>query len=177
MVNLIDFEDPERLRVYESLSDFHKLKNSLMFRLYQEHVSNINIPHSYNGEQLCSQNELNEEFLKWLNTSPYNKVDDAIQGFKGECSSFAEHIIGIDIPYDISSWTVVQRGEYSENDLVVYYSLAQQKAVHFGVLKFSDDNGWRVWSKFGLEWPIFEHGIHSVPSWYGVAFAVKRPPG
>lgn len=70
MANLIDFEDPERLRVYESLSDFHKLKNSLMFRLYQEHVSNINIPHSYNGEQLCSQNELNEEFLKWLNTVP-----------------------------------------------------------------------------------------------------------
>lgn len=44
MANLIDFEDPERLRVYESLSDFHKLKNSLMFRLYQEHVSNINSP-------------------------------------------------------------------------------------------------------------------------------------
>lgn len=68
----------------------------------------------------------------------------------------------------------------------VFYRLEWTKKVeHFGVLQRAGagagtgagDDNMVVWSKFGKDNPVFEHGLHAVPCWYGSMYSVRRAPG
>ena len=50
------------------------------------------------------------------------------------------------------------------------------ETLHFGILKRNEAGGWGVLSKFGPDGPVFLHGIHCVPLWYGTQFSIRRPP-
>ena len=78
------------------------------------------------------------------------------------------------VPSDVNPLLLEQVG-----DAVFYRLECTKKVEHFGVLQRAGagDDSMVVWSKFGKDNPVFEHGLHAVPCWYGSIYSVRRAPG
>ena len=179
----IDFYNPDRCIIYETMRDYKNLFLSVERHLLkQSEICGFDIPVNnsimHNVHNVVASNQLfDSEYKSWIEDKiPYEIVQEHSE-FEGECSQFVAYKLNIVFPEDITLFPCVNANDFQVNDIVVYYSYltGSREIAHFGLLESFVSDEFVVISKFGTDGKVYRHGLHSLLPWYGVSFSVRRP--
>ena len=119
---LLDFSNPERQAVFQSMAAWPCVAQTNEYFAYKEAEAGVPIPvpMEYCTMPMCADAIREPQLVAWLASRPYRLAPECEQSFVGECSMYVQHKTGSTLPPVVASWPSVAPDDYKVGCMVAW---------------------------------------------------------